>query len=120
MNTTKIINLSGVRLTLKEGNAGVYSNVAVLSEGESFTFGFDPNSTYRELWIAATENYGVLIISSDELAELESITIICKDESLTYTEQRRALSSSSSSSSSTVSRFRNSLSKILEFLHRTN
>lgn len=116
MNTTKFINRSGFRLTLKEGNAGVYAKVAELSEGESLTFGFNPSSTYRELWISATENYGHLIISSDDLAEFETITIICKDESLSYTEQRRALSSSSSS---TVSTFRNSLSKILEFLHRT-
>jgi len=105
MITTVIFNRSGLRLTLKEGNAGVYCIVAVISDGESFTVSLDPNSTYREYVIfVATVNE--LVLSSDELADCEAITVIWKDKDkkLDYDAKPRGMSSSSRASTRSDSR----------------
>jgi len=93
MNTTEVINRSGHRLTLKEGNAGVYCTLAEISDGESFTVSFDPNHTYREYWIGATDIDYPLIVPSDEVSECEVITIICNDKGLDCIMTPRACSS---------------------------
>ena len=101
--TSKIVNKTDYLLTLSEGNAGVYSKVAEIKLGESFTCSIDANATYREYWIRASGTTSTLILTSDDLVEFAVITIISEGENLSRedTEHRRP----SRPSESPLSRF---------------
>jgi len=100
MFTTEIINRSGYFLKLREGNAGQYTQVAEINDGESFTVSLDPNSTYKEFEFVIPPDYSCkLKLSSDELTDWEVITIIWNKKGLDYDTKPRRTSSRSSSSS---------------------
>jgi hypothetical protein len=98
MITTELINRSGHHLTVKEGNGGVYSTVAEISDGESFTLSLNTYSTYREFKISATD-CDPLIVTSDDLEDNETITVSCEKEKLSMIKTPRGASSTSTGSS---------------------
>ena len=111
----RIVNGSGHVLTLKEGNAGVYSTLAEVSDGDSFIWSFDPSATYREIHISSATIGEPLIVSSDELADFDVVTVGCVDGKLKIQEKPRSLHGASSKSSL----LRRSLLKFQEFFHLT-
>ena len=81
---TTIVNKTDYLLTLSEGNAGVYSEVAEIKLGESFTFSIDANATYREYWIRESGTMSTLRLTSDDLVEYAVVTINCDGNELSW------------------------------------
>lgn len=74
--STTVINLSGNDYVLKEGNAGVYSQMSKLPpRSGKFTIQCNPNATYREYWVGTDLAKVATIISSDDCMEYEVIKI---------------------------------------------
>lgn len=76
MWTTKFINGTDEKLEVKEGNAGVYSKIAIVGPGGSCDVKCDPNATYREYWVGTNASGMVVTINSDDCADSEAITVV--------------------------------------------
>jgi hypothetical protein len=75
MLSTRFHNKTGEAFDLKEGNAGIYSKLATVSNADHYDVSFDPNATYREYWVGTNSRGMVVTISSDDCADSESINI---------------------------------------------
>jgi hypothetical protein len=77
---TVVINESGTTLKLKEGNGGVYRNLATLqAKTGKHTITCNNNATYREYWVGTGLEDGdesVITITSDDCSEYQTIYII--------------------------------------------
>lgn len=76
MLTTTFQNSTGETFELKEGNAGVYSPLATLKDGQTYDVTFDPNATYREYWVGSTTKGMVVTITSDDCTDHKYITVM--------------------------------------------
>lgn len=75
---TKLINGTSSEIVLKEENSGVQRLLSKLAKkGDSYVLDVDVNATYKEYHIFETPSTSAaVIVSSDDLAEYEDITII--------------------------------------------
>ena len=103
MYTTKIKNRTEYRITVKEGNAGVYRELANISAGQSYTCNVDQNQTYREYVFSCSE--GTLIVTSDDVVDNGVFTITWENGKLQMTPTPRHASKPLSKSSSSRFRF---------------
>lgn len=82
-----MINATKNKIILKEGNAGVYSVLGTLKQGESKTLKVSPNATYREYWFAAdperTEDK--IILTSDDCMEYKEVTLVEEKGKISWT-----------------------------------
>lgn len=78
MVTTVFDNATDLEFSLKEGNAGVYTNIATLQPNQKNTHNvdIDPNATYREYVVATGVEGQKVFVTSDDCADNEQITII--------------------------------------------
>ncbi len=112
MKTTTILNRTEYRIMVKEGRAGIYSELANITAGQSFTLNIDENHTYQDYIFSCSA--GTLLVTSDDLADNGVITITWENGKLQMIlTPRRAVSKPLSKSSS--SRFR-----FLEWFRRRN
>lgn len=80
---TKVINETVEKITLKQGSAGVFSQLYTLqpkgAPGSSFIIKLESNTTYREYWCAQQpgppSNEPRVIFSSDDCAEYKEVRI---------------------------------------------
>jgi hypothetical protein len=75
MRISTIINDTTQVFEIDEGNTGVYTTKSWLDSGQRLSIKFDPNATYREYWLKNEADEKVLDISTDDLAEYNTITI---------------------------------------------
>jgi len=87
MKKTKVMNLTGSSIILKEGTGGSYRMLcADLKDKDSFTIKVDTNATYREYWCAVTsDDEKHVVLSSDDCVEYEEVRIKLKAADNTYT-----------------------------------
>lgn len=83
MGITTVMNISGVLVQIKEGNAGVYSNVGEVAHGASLRLNINEHTTYREYWCAVQQG-GNVILTSDDCTEYEEVEIYMKDNELAW------------------------------------
>jgi len=79
MVATEIKNGTTEKLSLKEGNAGVYRDIKVLEPGKKHTIEIDPNATYREYVVVSTLIGNKVFVTSDDCIDNSVITIVVKD-----------------------------------------
>lgn len=82
MVTTIFENATDLEFNLKEGNAGVYTNIATLHPNKQNTHNvdIDPNATYREYVVATGVEGQKVFVTSDDCADNERITIVKKGD----------------------------------------
>lgn len=78
MVTTVFDNATDIEFNLKEGNAGVYTNIAKLlpNKQNKHNVDIDPNATYREYVVATGVEGQKVFVTSDDCADNEKITIV--------------------------------------------
>lgn len=83
MVTTVFDNATDLPFDLKEGNAGVYTNIARLEPNQKNTHNvdIDPNATYREYVVATGVEGQKVFVTSDDCADNAKITIVKKGDS---------------------------------------
>ena len=74
MVTTKVTNDCIVFVEIKEGNAGVYSNVGKVEPKESLYLTVSEQATYREYWCVKDKGEEVFL-TSDDCVEWEDVKI---------------------------------------------
>ena len=82
--STLFVNCTDKVFELKEGNAGVFRNVATLQPRNEptknkFKINLDPNATYREYVVATGMTGEKVLVTSDECYDSVTIKIVKKD-----------------------------------------
>jgi hypothetical protein len=75
MVSTKIVNLTGSEVQLKEGNAGLTSAYRILKANESEKVSVDMNATYKTYVIASTPGGHLLDLNSDFCTDYKIVYI---------------------------------------------
>jgi hypothetical protein len=83
--STLFVNCTNEVFELKEGNAGVFRNVATLQPKDDptkskFKINLDPNATYREYVVATGMAGEKVLVTSDECYDSKTIKIVKKDD----------------------------------------
>jgi hypothetical protein len=81
MVSTRIVNLTGSDIQLKEGNAGLTSAYMILKPNKSEKVLVDMNATYKTYIIASTEPGGHLLDLNSDFCTDYKIVYIRKDQS---------------------------------------
>ena len=92
MPRTKVINLSNNTIILKEGNAGIFNELATLRKGESMDLSISPNATYREYWFAAVDSGSAghkVILTSDDCLDSKEVRIVVVDNKIRWISMAR-------------------------------
>lgn len=82
--STLFVNCTDKVFELKEGNAGVFRNVAILHSQKDpnaknkFKVNLDPNATYREYAVATGMTGEKVLVTSDDCYDSSTITIVKK------------------------------------------
>lgn len=78
MPRTKVTNESNNTIILKEGNAGVFSELRTLHKDDSMVLDVTANATYREYWFAVDpETAGhKVILTSDDCLDYKVVKIV--------------------------------------------
>jgi len=73
----KIKNTLECKMIIREGNGGVYRQLAVVASGKHYSLKIDPNATYREyvLITLEPENIELPPFSSDDITEFKEIVV---------------------------------------------
>ena len=118
MVTTTVINHSGSGVEIKEGNAGVYSMVGVVANGDSRSLTINPQATYREYWCALAPNDtgGNVILASDDCETNEVVEIYMKGGKLAW----RSIKSRGSGHLPTDEKFRGIFGRMWGFLRKVH
>ena len=87
---TKVLNHTKYEITVKEGNAGIYSPLQTLkpfhgatTKPDSCTIEVDQNATFREYWMVLPlehQNLPKMVVTSDDCVDSKSITIKYSDD----------------------------------------
>lgn len=83
--STLFVNCTDEVFELKEGNAGVFRNVATLQSKKDLTknkykINLDPNATYREYVVATGMAGEKVLVTSDECYDSSTIKIVKKGD----------------------------------------
>lgn len=86
---TKVFNLTKYEITVKEGNAGIFSKLQTLepwhgttTKSDSYTIEVDQNATFREYWMVLPpehQNLPKIIVTSDDCVDSKQIKISYDD-----------------------------------------
>ncbi|CAK9219419.1 unnamed protein product [Sphagnum troendelagicum] len=79
MVSTRIVNLTGSDIQLREGNAGLTSACILLEPNKSMKVAVDMNATYKTYKIASTEHGGHLLDLNSDFCTDYKIVYIRKD-----------------------------------------
>jgi hypothetical protein len=72
----KIKNNLECKMIMREGNAGVYRQLAVVAPGKHYSLKIDPNATYREYVLITLEpDFELPPFSSDDITEFKEIVV---------------------------------------------
>ncbi|KAG0581953.1 hypothetical protein KC19_3G022800 [Ceratodon purpureus] len=94
MVKTAIINKSGSTLLVKEGSGGIFRSVFNIPEGERRNLSVDTNATYRQFLLIIKPDF-LHILSNDDCAEFDSVTVNVVDGKFKVESTPRALKSNS-------------------------
>lgn len=77
MPKTKVVNMTGSSISVKEGTAGVFRTVCQeLKDDEAYTVKGDKNATYREYWcVVPPDDDKRVVLSSDDCMEYKELHV---------------------------------------------
>lgn len=93
---TKVFNRTKFKIIVKEGNAGIFSQLKTLqpfneTKPDSCTIEVDPNATFREYWMVLPpehHNLPKIIVTSDDCVDSKHIMITYNDIEKRFSTQK--------------------------------